>query len=176
MPTENPTSPPQFQDSHNRQWTVRLSLSLADRVYESTQVDLLPDSNDLSAITALTSKYRKLGAVLWECCKAQADEQGVSRESFMESLDGSALASGWGALVDAIVFFIRQESPKKADAVAATIEKLMEAVEAEAEMMLSVVRSEKTQESLNRVVAESGEKMQSELTKALDSFAGSLAE
>lgn len=127
---------------------------------------------DVSVVMDLLFDRRKLGAVLWSCVASQAREQETTEADFLNTLDGDALTAGWGALVDAIVFFTPSQSR---GAMQAAIEAQVEALEKGVEALVEVAQSEQTSESLKIVSQKMRDEMQAGMSKALGEFAGNLA-
>jgi hypothetical protein len=171
--SDQKNNPPTFKDAENRVWTIKLTLSLLDQVLAATQVDLTPDDHDPSTITALLFETRKLGAVLWECCRAQASAAGVDQAAFKDAVDGEVLLKGWEALVDAIYFFIQNRNQKLAEAMREAIEAQLRVMETGAAAMAQTIKSNETTEGLRKAGERIATELQGEMTKALDSFATS---
>ena len=161
------TAPPTFRDRDNRIWTIDLSLDLADRVLTATQVDLLPDDNDPSKVVDLIFRRKRLGSVLWECCREQAEGIDVDREHFFKALDGKALTSGWGALIDSIIFFTQQASPTVARQIAELVEAEMRVIEAGATEIVSVIQSSETSTAIQDAVTAIGNDLRSRMAEEL---------
>lgn len=121
----------------------------------------------------LLFNYSKLGAVLWAICEENATTQGVSRDDFMDAMDGEALIKGWEAIVDAIVFFIQSQSPKMAAAVKESIEAELRVLEAGAEAMFRTIKSQATDEGLKQAIATLEATMQREVSQSLADSVGS---
>lgn len=166
---EKPTQSPTFNDAANRTWQVKLNLSLLDAVLANTQVDLAPSNSDVSPVLGLLFDDRKLGAVLWHCVQEQAKQRQVDRASFFGSLDGETLKSGWGAVVDAIVFFTQSKSQKMADALREAIEAQMRLVEAGASKIIETLKSQATDEAMKTALEKMGRDLQTEINQT---FAG----
>lgn len=165
----SPTSPPTFQDSQQRTWTLNLTLGLVDQVQEATQVDLLAEGDQAPVIPLLFDR-RKLGGVLWACISRQAESNGVSRAEFIDSLDSDSLTAGWGALFNAILFFTPIQGRP---AVQAQFDAQMAALEQSIAAMAEVATSAGTNEAIQQVVSRLKEDMQSELPKVLANCATS---
>lgn len=160
-------SPPTFADSDGRVWTIKLSLGLIDRVQSATQIDLAPEDNNVSPITQLIFQSRLLGQVLWECCRPAAESAGVSREEFVDRLDPESLAAGWGALQEAVIFFIHSKSPAVAVATRRAMEAEMQVVEAGARQMIATLESTTTEKALKEAIGRIGREMQEGITTGL---------
>lgn len=177
--------PPTFHDSKERTWTIKLTGELIDAVQAATQIDLVPDDQDFIPVINLVASHRKLGAVLWECVKAQAasltvadgddkPERPFARADFMAGLEGDTYALGWEALVDSIHFFIHFLSPKRAEQFLAIIEAGMKVVEAQIATTCQVIQSDTTDQALKEFVETIKVEMQSELKKELANSAANL--
>ena len=166
-------TPPTFQDSLNRTWTLNLSLDLLDTIQEATQVDLVGDDGDTAVVIQLVFNRKKLGEVLWIACHEQAKGRDIDRKAFRTGLDGDALTNGWGALVDAVVFFTPTQSR---EAVRAAFEKQMEGMEQGCLAIARVARSLETSEEIKKQIAKIETDMQAGLPAAFATAATRLQE
>lgn len=138
-------------------------MGLIDRIATNAHIKLLPDGNDTTAIVGLLFNPSQLGEVLWECVTEQAESKDFSRQQFIDALDGDALAGGFGALQDAIVFF----TPKSTrDAMRIALEKQMIAIEHGGAMVARVAKSETTDQAIKKQL----ERIEEELTANLKTF------
>jgi hypothetical protein len=157
-----------WQDAAKRTWTIKITGRLLESVKEATGIDLVPDNNNTSAVASLLLQSRKLGGVLWECHKTVATEaRAISQADFFDSLDGPALKSGWGALVDAVVEFHAAISPDLGSAIRESIDAQIRAEDAATEQLIKTIKSEATDQAIQKYVKQLGEKMQAEVVKAL---------
>jgi hypothetical protein len=163
----SPTAPPTFK-AKDRTWTINLTLGLIDHVQEAAGVDLLAD--DTAPVLSLLFDRRKLGGVLWACVDKAAGALGITRDDFLDSLDGDALTAGWGALVDAIVFFTPIQSRK---AVEAAFNTQMEAMEQGVTALVEVAASQETNQAIREAVIKLKEEMQADLPRQLAASASS---
>lgn len=124
-------------------------------------------------MTNLLFDPRKLGVVLWECCKKQAEANSVSRESFLEAMDGDALASGWGAVVDAIVFFTRSRSQPLAETIQKAIEAQMRVIETGAAALQKAMDGQRTAAAIQGAASKLEIELEETIEKACASFATS---
>lgn len=170
QPIKNPTAPPTFE-AGGHTWQIKLTLGLLDDVQQQTAVDLVPEGDNVSAVTGLILNHRKLGAVLWALCGKQAAERELDKRGFLDILDAAALAKGWEATVAAIVFFIHSRNPKLAVAVEKLIEKEMEVVEAGAVEMLAAIESSEVNEALKETARRIGDEMRKGVVEQLASSA-----
>lgn len=168
--------PPSFEDSFKepRRWEIKLTGAVIDSVLANTGVDLVPDDLDYQAVVELVQSHKRLGGVLFQCVRKQAEQNGVDHDSFFEGFDGAAYARGWGALVDAIRFFIQAINPGRAEAFAAFIEAAMKVKAAEAKTQIALLQSQSTDKALNDAIAKIGSKLQGQLTRGLASSAENL--
>jgi hypothetical protein len=173
QPPKSITAPPTFQDAEQRTWQIKLTGELIDSVLATTQIDLVPDDQDYGPVITLITSHRKLGAVLWECVKKQAESDSIDKAAFTAALDGPAYAKGWEALVDAIHFFIQNLSPKRAESFEAMVEATMKVVEAEAQTQIEIILSQSTDEALKDAATKIKEQMQTELVKEFANCAAS---
>lgn len=160
---KTPTAPPTFRVK-DRTWTINLTVGLIDRVQEVSGVDLMAD--DRTPYLSLIFAPRQLGGVLWACVAQQAATSGVTREQFVDSLDGDALSAGWGALAEAIVFFSQTHLR---EAVQAEIDAKIAAMEQGFTALAEVASSEETGEAIKLAVKKLKEDMQADLPRAFAS-------
>lgn len=153
-------APPSFR-THDRDWTIILTVGLTDRVRDATGVDLLAD--DRTPYLSLLFDNRKLAAVLWTCVACQAEAASVEREAFLESLDGDALTAGWGALAEAIVFF--SQKPLR-EAVKTDIELKIEAMEKGVLAMAEIATSEEAETAIQAALNQLKGELQADLPRA----------
>lgn len=117
----------QAKDDEGRNWQIVMNAAAAIRVQDLVTVTVQrettgPDGTTTTATTtepfAITDISRisetltilKTGFVagaetLWAVVKPQADDKGISRESFLETLSGDALERMTSALVDELIDF-----------------------------------------------------------------------
>jgi hypothetical protein len=162
---------PRFKDAKGNEWTLSLTLGLTDRVLSATGVDLLSDSGDTGTVLALVFDRRKLANVLWAVLSAEASDRGINQEQFVDALDGEALSNGWGALVDAIVFFT---PPQGREVLRAAIESQVAAMEQGVAALAEVAASQATNDAMKEAAGRIKDAMQADLTKALANSAGNL--
>lgn len=170
-PEKNLTAPPTFQDSEKRTWSINLTLELINSAIEHEQVSLTMDEESIGQVMGLLFDDQKLGSVLWLCIRRQAETKQIDRDGFFAALDGAALADGWEALRQAIVFFIRSRSPSRAAALNELIEKQMELIEAGQGVMLKTLQGSNVKEAMDKVTNTLGSDMEKEVKKLLDNFA-----
>ena len=170
------TAPPTFTDLTERIWTIKLTGSVIEEVLANTQVDLIPDDQDYVKIADLVRSHRQLGAVLWHCVRRQAEQQGIDRVGFLDGFDGRVYALGWGALVDAIHFFIRSLSATQADTFSAMIEAAMRVKDAESRTQIELIQSAATNKALLDAAEQIKRKMQGEIVRGFAKSATNLPE
>lgn len=159
------TAPPTFK-AGGRVYTIDLNLGLIDSVLAATQLDLAPNEGDYHEVSLLLLNPRKLGNVLWECCKDQAEANALDRSAFTKSLDKDALAAGWGALADAVVFFIpNQEIAKQAMEL---IEGQVKMIEANAKETVRTFNSPEVAKAMQEVIEENGATLRAGIKGELD--------
>lgn len=166
MPEREINKPPTFQDSAGHAWTIRLTLDLLDKVLESSQIDLIPDDMDVQPVIGLLFRNRELGKVLWTCIETQAKEEGIERSEFLKTCDSETLTAGWGALVDAVVFFTRSKNEKLGEALAETVEAQMQLIEAGAIQLQATLKDPETQKMMQNSANSLGKLMREEIGKA----------
>jgi hypothetical protein len=120
-----------FKDAEGRQWHPRLTIGLARKIKDALSIDFTQVA-DGKLFLALGSDPFKLGATLYMLCETQAEQCGVSPESFAESLDGQAIDDALEALLAAVVLFTR--APMRG----AVHNVLTKTIEAEAKAMQAV--------------------------------------
>lgn len=161
-----PNRPPTFEDGEGNTWQIKLTYGLAEDVLEQTQVDLIPDDNDVSPIVAVALSAKKLAHILWICIQRQADAQGVDERAFKSSLGGQEFENGWHALREAVLFFIQSlRGTKQAEAAAAVFEAAMKFQDAQAAAMLETLKSSKTETMIKEIFQEAGKQAQADLKK-----------
>lgn len=153
---------PCFKDSAGHEWRFTPSLGLFDTILEATGVDLIPDGNDVSAVMALPTNRRKLAEVLWAAVQSQAGS--ITQKDFNEKLDGDALTSGWGALLDGIVFFIPSQ---RREEVKAAIDLQGVALEKSVAATVETLRSQATDQAIQEAVQKAQKQMEADLPRAL---------
>lgn len=155
---------PCFKDAAGREWRLTPSLGLFDAIHEATGVDLIPDGNDVSAAMSLPMKRIKLSEVLWAAIAPKAKDAGVTREQFRDSINGDVLTAGWGALLDAIVFFTptsnRAEVQAAIDVQAAAMERGVAAV-------VETLKSQETEAAIGEAISKASDELRRELPRAL---------
>jgi hypothetical protein len=92
---------------------------------KSVGVDLCNSENAPAAVVALCVQYETLADVAWTLCRAQAESQGVDRDTFNSGLDGEALAAVWGAIHDAYLGYVHSANR---DAVEGVMKQQIEAL------------------------------------------------
>lgn len=173
---KQPHKPPTFEDSAGNVWQIKLTVGLADEVLETTQVDLIPDDNDVSPIVALALQSRKFSQLLWLCVRSQAESKGVQEKEFRAAFEAQSLQDGWLALRDAILFFIRTtKGTMQADAAAGLFDAAMRMADVGAMALLEQVRSPKTEAAVKEMFQEAGKTAQADLKRNLSkAMAGDL--
>jgi hypothetical protein len=170
-PTTNgqPQTIPTFRDLAGREWRIgNLTVGFINRVLDETSVDLIPDNLDVSNLTRLLCDHRKLTQVLWSCLKSAAAEEGVSRESFEDTLDGEVLTMGWNALVESVLFFTRSQNPAMATAIEEAIEITMNITGRGVQQWMETMRSTETADRIiETALEEAGRNLHNGLAKAL---------
>ena len=160
--------PPTFQDQAKNLWTVKLTLGLVDDVLAETGIDLLPQNNDVSPIINLWFDPRKLGLVLWQLCKVQAESRKIDQSAFSKLLDAPAMKAGWGAMADATIFFIQQtQGQKSAEAVEKVIEAQMRVIEAGVVELIATIESSEVNEAVKQTAIRIGAEMKAGLIQQL---------
>lgn len=164
---KTPQKMPSFRDGSDREWRIHLTGGIIDAVVMETGIDLIPDNCDVSGLTGLLFDYRKLTSVLWCCIEVPAEKKGVTKDDFAYGLDGECLSDGWNALVEAVLFFIRSQSPAMAGALEEAIETAMKFVQRGAESLIKTMRSEETDKMIQQSIDEAGKSLHEGFAKAL---------
>jgi len=144
-----------WNDSEQRTWTIKPTVGLLEQVKTATKIDLSPDDNNLSVVSVITEllfQSRKLGEVLWQCCKDDAESRNISRDIFYRALDGEALTAGWGALIDAVVAFAEWKDKQLGNAIREAIETQMRVIGVSIEAMNAAIKSEATADAIANAV------------------------
>ncbi len=95
-----------FKDCLDRRWEVTINVAALKRVRGLTGTNLA-DCIDKAheALPALMGDMIAFVDVLFALCKGQADEQGITDESFAEGLANDAFDAARDAFMDELVFF-----------------------------------------------------------------------
>lgn len=157
------TTPPTFEDSKGNVWTLNLTVGLAEKIVERTQVDLL-DENPMAVVLDLIYDYRMLTKVLWEFVEVRATELGIDRGQFIEGLDSDALSEGWSAISEAVIFFT---PPHARAGIRATWEKQMEAMERGTQTLVDQVKNPHTDRQIERAMEKMKKDLQGHLEKSV---------
>lgn len=164
--------PPAFRDDAGRDWTIRLTSQLIDDVLDLTQVDIIPEGENVSGVIGLCLNHRLLSKVLWCVCRKQAEAKQVDERSFKEGLEATALAKGWEAMVDAIIFFIQET---RGTALARAFQEVTEAeirvIEAGATEMLQVLQASEVDVAMKDTAKRIGREMKEGILSQLGNFA-----
>lgn len=156
------TAPPTFK-AGDRIYSINLNLGLIDSVLSATQLDLAPDDGDYHEVSLLLLNPKKLGNVLWECVKGQSE---VDRTGFLGLLDKDALAAGWGALADAVVFFI--PNPEIAKQAMELIEAQVRMIEVNAQEVAKSFNSPEVAKAMREVIEENGASVRAGIKEEFD--------
>lgn len=174
--TKTIDKPPRFTDAQGREWTIRLSVQSIDDVQNAMGLSILPEGKDAQTLTGLLFNVKKLASVLWVLCRKQAEASGLDERGFREGLEADALTKGWEAIHDAVIFFIRQQSPALADAMAAVVQAEMRVVEAGAVEMVEAIRSSDVGASLSQATKDIAAEFKRDLLQQLGNSASKLRE
>lgn len=102
----------QFTDNSGRAWSIVVNVGTVKRVRELCGVNLLDAGDPKSdTLNRLAEDAVLLIDVLWACVKPEAEKQGVSNDSFCDSIVGEPISYGAAALLEAIKDFFPQ--PRK---------------------------------------------------------------
>lgn len=120
---------PVFKDPDGREWRIRLTVGLADRVKDETGVEL-GDESDSDWLALLFSRRRKCVEVMWCLCEKQAAADGITPEDFAHQFDGVTLRAAGRALAAAWADFF--PGSRISQAIRTSLEAILEAGEARA--------------------------------------------
>lgn len=96
---------PNFTDTAGRRWNLALSVGTVKRVRDLAGVDLLAVLDKPQSLIDLAGDPVRFVDVLYVVIKPQADQVGISDESFGESLDGETVEAATDAFLEALVDF-----------------------------------------------------------------------
>lgn len=94
-----------FTDAKGREWSIELSIAVADRVKEATGVDFLAVWKGQLACLEQLEDPVTLYRTLFCLCEAQAKERQLSAEQFGEGLAGDPVSAAVAALLKELVDF-----------------------------------------------------------------------
>ena len=94
-----------FEDGLGRKWTISLNIGVCKRVKDKLGFDLLAADEHGNALIKLASDFILLADVLWAIVEPQAEKDGISAESFIESLSGDSLDEALNAFAEAFFVF-----------------------------------------------------------------------
>lgn len=107
-----------FKDENGKEWSVRLSTLMVNRVREDAGVNLMdvlsPGDDGELLLGKLVDDVFVLGSVLWVLVREQADSEGITPEQFADRLRGQSLEDAGNAILDALEDFL---PPKKSSKV-----------------------------------------------------------
>lgn len=93
-----------FTDSHQRDWSVSITVATAKRVRDLAGADIL-DLSSGGVFERLWADIVLVGEVLHAVCLPEITERGLSQEEFLEGLSGDSAEAARTALMDEIVSF-----------------------------------------------------------------------
>ena len=181
------TAPPVFKDADGREWTVNLTVGIIDRVRERLKINLYVDKDDATEVVALLFDDQRLAGLLWFLVKKQAKGMVVAAEEdepehaygeadFRNALDANAMAEGWKAVCDAILFFTRAKNPKLAAAIEKVIEGQMRVVEAGVGQILETMTSPEVERGIQEAAEKIGQEMKANTVRQLANLPSVLQE
>lgn len=86
-----------------RVWTIRFSIATAGDLSKLGVEAVNPA--DLENLIRLNNDRLKLADVLWACVERKASEIGVTKDQFIDPLDGEESEAGLNALIEAFIRF-----------------------------------------------------------------------
>ena len=133
-----------FKDSTGREWTIEITIATVKRVESLADVNLVrliqPRSGATgSLLTELQTDIVLFCDVLYAAMKPQADERGLTDETFAAVLAGQVIADATVAFWDELMLFFR--SLPTGQATVAAIMKAKELVKAAVERAVSKIET-----------------------------------
>jgi hypothetical protein len=105
----------EFKDSFGRSWTVALDFAAAKRVRGAVKVadekgievpfDIIDAANIGLTMSVLKSKYSAVCETLYQICKPQADEKGVTEAQFLSGCYGDSLDEAAKVIEEELILF-----------------------------------------------------------------------
>ncbi len=95
---------PKMTDKKGRDWTIAIEIDVARKILASFRIDFANSHDPKSGLDRLQN-YNVLADVLFVFVEDQLKSQNVSKDEFFASCDGPALASGFDAIMEALVLF-----------------------------------------------------------------------
>ncbi len=95
-----------YKDSADREWSLKLSIDVVDRIKAATDIDLLGKPKDVQdAYAKIMEDVRVLMNVCWHIVEPQAAAAGVSIDAFRQAIDGDTIERMAETLTEAIADF-----------------------------------------------------------------------
>lgn len=95
---------PKMTDKKGRDWFIVIDIGVARKILSSFRIDFANSHDPKSGLDRLQN-YNTLSDVLCVFVEEQLAAQNVSKDDFFSSCDGPALASGFEAIMEALVLF-----------------------------------------------------------------------
>jgi hypothetical protein len=105
---------PTFQDGEGREWSIALSVGMVAKLRTDAKFDIGKSITDPKLVQALFEEPETVGKALWVLIERQARERKVEPEDFAFSLTADALEGAINALIEAMVdFFLPSRQRQK---------------------------------------------------------------
>lgn len=95
---------PKMTDKLGREWNIVIEIHVARKILSSFRIDFANSHDPKSGLDRLQN-YNILADVLFVFVEDQLKTQSVSKDEFFAACDGPALASGFEAIMEALVLF-----------------------------------------------------------------------
>lgn len=96
----------QFKDEKNRKWDVTISGLELKKVKSRLDINLMSVlEDDFALLKEISTDIVLMGSILWVCCEAQADKEGIDEDEFFTGLLGDSIVDAQTALFEAIADF-----------------------------------------------------------------------
>jgi len=106
MYTRPPREPGQFMDNQDNTWFVRIDVNALRAIRSAHGVDLGKILGDAEQLQILQDDICKLVDIIFDLCKAQAEEMGVTAGDFGAALSGDSLSDAVDAFLEAAIDFL----------------------------------------------------------------------
>lgn len=98
-----------FKDIEGREWSPRMTLSVADRVKDECGLDLIefrhaPGTGTVDLLKQMEDVHVQM-CCLWHSVRADAEKLGISRQEFADSFDCDRIQDGMAAFYRVLVNF-----------------------------------------------------------------------
>ena len=97
-----------FSDTEGRQWNVKGTLGVFERIKQMTEVDMLDLPTTQQCLRQISDPF-VLGKVLYATCQDQCESRNVTPEQFADGFNADTLHEATNALLEEVVFFCRKD-------------------------------------------------------------------